>query len=143
MSATNLLSALLELDRQTEGRRVDMKYLLVILDRVLEVILRELRVGELVQVSHHTYEVEMRETTDGLRVKVLTIDNGVLGSRHRQGLVYASLEDNENFARQLPTVMGFYADHVREHRARIEEGTHNALRLLLADDIDTVGNMKD
>jgi len=121
----SLLTALLDLERHAEGRRVEITNLMEALGRLLEYVLHELREGEYVTVEGRTYIVEVRNQ----HTKVLTVNRGVLGPRSRSldGVIYASLEDNTTLATHAEQVVTAFATYLREQRQELYAATGKAV----------------
>lgn len=110
----SLLEALLKLEKQAEGRRLAMRELLYSVGKVVDEMLRELRVGDSVECGGNRFEVELREV-GGRSIKVLTMNSGVLGPR-AQTDTYASLEDNRRFAAHVRDVIEAFASKLEQDK---------------------------
>ena len=113
----SLLEALLMLEKQAEGRRLAMRELLYSVGKVVEEMLRELRVGDSVECGGNRFEVELREV-GGRPTKVLTMNSGVLGPRGPQD-TYASLEDNQRFAAHVREVIDAFAEKLNHDKRKL------------------------
>jgi hypothetical protein len=117
-----LQDALSRLNVEVEERRAAMRELLSAVGLVANTLALELRDTDTAVVGGQTFRV-VHVPIGGATMKTLVMNNGLLGPRAtapRGDWPYASLGDNEWFARHVTDVVDAFADSVVGQRLSLE-----------------------